>query len=115
MKTPEEIKKTLYQCGRGEFRCSECAYYDESEKRGGCGYVLNLHALALIEQLERERDAAVEDIQKATIYLCQVCKKYHPAQKDVHPHYCEELGDHPDYGGAIACSMFEWRGIQEEV
>lgn len=52
MKTPEEIKKALYQCGRGEFKCSECAYYDESEKRGGCGYVLNLHALAYIQQLE---------------------------------------------------------------
>ena len=70
---------------------------------------------AQLEQVTREQDAAVEDIQKATIYLCQVCKKYHPAQKDVHPHYCEELGSHPDYGGAIACSMFEWRGIQEEV
>lgn len=54
MKTPDEIKKALYQCGRGEFRCSECAYYDESEKRADCGYVLNLHALDLIQHLEAQ-------------------------------------------------------------
>lgn len=69
-KTPDEIKKALYQCGRGEFTCSECAYYDESEKRAGCGYVLNLHALAYIEQLERERDAAVAILRSMHCDTC---------------------------------------------
>lgn len=112
MKTPDEIKKGLQYCSENTWCVgSECPYYEITD----CDTYIAEDALALIGQLERERDAAVEDIQKATIYLCQVCKKYHPAQKDVHPHYCEELGSHPDYGGAIACSMFEWRGIQEEV
>lgn len=68
-----------------------------------------------LSEVQRERDAVVEDIPKATIYLCSVCKSYRSAAKGEYEHYCEKFGKHPDFNGAIACSMFEWRGPQEEV
>ena len=67
-----------------------------------------------LSEVQRERDAVVEDIPKATIYLCSVCKSYRSAAKGEYEHYCEKFGKHPDFNGAIACSMFEWRGPQEE-
>ena len=105
MKKPDEIKKTLYQCGRGEFRCSECAYYDESEKRGGCGYVLQLHAFAYIEQLERERDQYKRERDAAIIelrgYGCEQC--VHSDLKNIATVCCNcKLG-----------SLWEWQGVKQ--
>ena len=99
VKTPEEIKKALYQCGRGEFRCSECAYYDESEKRAGCGYVLNSHALAYIEQLERERDAVVAELKG---YGCTYCK------------YLMRQSKHKCGKKCVDFCNWEWCGVKKE-
>ena len=108
-KTPEEIKKGILCDGP----CNECAYRINIMSYGGCSQAVVDDTIALIEQLERERDTAIEDIKVAATFLCQTCKKYHPAVIDGTKHFCDEIpADHFD-DGAIACGMYEWRGVKE--
>lgn len=108
MKTIEKIKKG-HECCASYYRCRECPYSGER-----CAITLSSDTLGYIQQLERERDAAIEDIKKAALFLCQTCKKYHPAIVDGSKHYCDRIpADHFD-DGAIACGMYEWRGVQED-
>lgn len=110
VKTPEEIKKGLQYCSENTWCVgSECPYYEITD----CDTYIAEDALTYIEQLERERDAAIEDIPKAAILLCQTCK-YHHAMLDGGKHYCDKIpADYFD-DGAIACGMYEWRGAKEE-
>ena len=112
MKTPDEIKKGLTNCGSDDSRsCKGTCPYNTSN--AGCVGELIRDALVLIQQLERERDAAIEDIKKAAMFLCQTCKKYHPAIIDGSKHFCDETpADH--FGdGAIVCGMYEWLGVKD--
>ena len=67
-RTPEEIKYGL-RCGTtGEHECSTCAYYGRINEENGlrefdCGKI-DGDALALIERLESERDAALAKVPK---------------------------------------------------
>lgn len=103
MKTPDEIKKGLannipvhYHPGDHEPRLTPLMMVDLEE--------LHADALALIQQLESERDAAVADIDEMakciTDDVCEWCDQTE----------CERL-----------CMMhaterpgFKWRGIQKE-
>ena len=71
MKTPDKINKGLCQCAlpRKEMDCSECPYNAE----GDCISQLSVDALAYIRQLERERDAAVEQMKRSNC-CCTFCK-----------------------------------------
>lgn len=110
MKKPDEIKKGLECCLFGQ--CGSCPY---SEEYGCyCSEYLRDDIREYHNQLEAERDAAVEDMKQAAIYLCCACKKYHPAVRGVSHHYCEVIGERDDFTGAISCGMFEWRGVQKE-
>ena len=128
MKSPDEIKKGL-ECCMDYQNCTEgedpqCPYYDaqrcmEALLADALAFIQQLQAEnaekdARIKQLEAERDAAVEDMKQAAIYLCCACKKYHPAVRGVSHHYCEVIGERDDFTGAISCGMFEWRGVQKE-
>lgn len=70
MKPPEEIKKGLEQCANTE-TCENCGYRDEcmdlcSNKpmtKDALSYIQQLESQ--LEQVERERDAAVNDLEKA--------------------------------------------------
>lgn len=112
-KTPDEIKKGL-EC------CQHDPYNGLCHCDNGCPYwpidkcdQLRKDALAYIQQLEREKNAAIEDIKKAALFLCQTCK-YHHAMVDGGKHYCDKIpAEHFD-DGAIACSMYEWHGVKEE-
>ena len=102
-RTPEEIKKGLEcrkqgyaeQCGYG---CSKCDVYVP-------GYLiwdLINDTLAYIQQLECERDAAVEDL---TIIVnntgsCIMCKHR------IHPGYVCDRFEREE-------NCYEWRGVQE--
>ena len=88
-KTPEEIKKGLERCKNGA-HCDNylSAYHSQVEA----------DALAYIEQLERERDAAMKDMKKMAYestdgVVCDLC-----ARKD---------------GVCLDCN-FEWHGVKEE-
>lgn len=110
-KTPDEIKKGLECCTSRDCGGSKCPYFNEKS----CNAAKSADALALIRQLEAERDAAVADMRQASIHLCCACKKYHHAVRGVSHHYCEVIGEREDFTGAISCGMFEWRGVQKEV
>ena len=105
-KTPDEIKKGL-----------ECCMVDECfGERENCPYtadpnlcvgVMCADVLALIRQLEAERDAAVDGLKKAANEKseCFECKWYNGKN-------CT----HQDYK-TICCShddKWEWRGVQKE-
>lgn len=136
MKTPERIKRNLEDALLGS--SNYCPY----KYSFICNSKLIADALDLIEQLEsdnerikknlassterentladrcnlllRERDAAIEDIKVAATFLCQTCKKYHPAVIDGTKHFCDEIPAYHFDDGAIACGMYEWRGVKEE-
>lgn len=103
MKTPEEIKKGLVCCTTdddGFADCNSCPYYLTNNP---CYYAMNADALAYIQQLERERDAAVKiltDIVHSTdwfgdVDICAACKKDN----------CKECRFYNE--------GFEWRGVPE--
>ena len=70
-------------------------------------------ALAYIQQLERERDAAVRDMYEAQGLLCLICKNHFPDPK-LKKYACKEFGEHYPEDGIIMCGKFEWRGVKEE-
>ena len=104
MKTPEEIKKGLECClASREYRnCLTCPY-GTPKKRGvaPCDCEVKQDVFAYIQQLERERDAAVKDIYRA----CDTCKHSMSNNKTGVP--CTFRLD---------CHMrgaWQWRGVQE--
>ena len=118
MKTPEEIKKGLEYCPL----CNKsCPYHNEKD----CYEKLHYDTLALInqlqedkKQLERERDAAVEDIRKAAFCGCHVCKSYYRPDPAIRKYACRKFGSFEEHDfiaddGSIYCGAFEWRGPQE--
>lgn len=101
MKMPEEIKKGLENCCAGI--CSGCPYGEECEKHlagGGdmipADVVFIDDALAYIQQLERERDAAVRDLEANK--RCETCMYYTP------DYFCL---------GCRNGSNWQWRGVRE--
>jgi hypothetical protein len=95
-RTPEEIKKGLESCNMHQCPLLECPYFNDNY----CGETLNADALAYIQQLERERDAAVEGL---TIIAndtgsCVMCKHR------IHPGYVCDRFEREE-------NCYEWRGI----
>lgn len=77
MKTPDEIKKGL-ELHNTAGRCKECPYTADSEFKKTCFQLVAADALAYIQQLEtrlaqveRERDAAVNDLK--LVRCCGTC------------------------------------------
>jgi hypothetical protein len=69
LKTPDEIKKGLELCSVGFYEniCTDCPY--SSLAMDECPTKLKADALAYIQQLEAERDAAVKCIGKLAVIL----------------------------------------------
>lgn len=119
MKKPDEIKKGLELCSVGFYEniCTDCPY--SSLAMAECPTKLKADALAYIQQLEAERDAAVEDIRFAyTSYVgaCQTCK-HGKAQVDcIEPLRCDNCEN--EKCKCQSCdsnySNWEWRGVQKE-
>ena len=90
MKTPEEIKRLLANHRDYTFNLQE----------------LLTDALTLIEQLERERDAAVKDIPHTCKYCANESQKWlkeeYPRMNDI---CCTCIGND-------MCN-WKWRGVQE--
>ena len=102
MKTPDEIKKGLECCLKLKTNCSLCPYAPAID--GDCMNGLVPDALAYIQQLERERDAAVADmteLRRGSEY-CMFCK------------YLSEGGEctRPILEGRAMC--WQWRGPEVE-
>lgn len=97
MKTPDEIKKAL-ECCSTKKPCPSCPMWDECKEAASLKPLWD-NALAYIQQLEQERDAAVK-VVKATTYSCEYCKHHESGGCDSTPlPYAE---------------CFEWLGVKEE-
>lgn len=114
-KTPDEIKKGLECCHVGQAcECTDCPYSDEGEETMNCDFLLGEDALALIQQLEAqnaekdariqqleaERDAAVENIRGDCVYCLHLCE-------DMVAPSCFDCANKGFY-------RWEWRGVQKE-
>ena len=105
MKTPGEIKKGLERCSSETMFCApedpRCSYDCDDVV---CIYDLMRDALAYIQQLEAERDAAVETIYEMaeciTEDVCEWCDGVE----------CERLC----MPHTILRPGFKWRGVQKE-
>ena len=111
-KTPDEIKNGLKSChslGRvlkAEDWCKiKCPYMD---MKYGCGQdYMHGDALAYIQQLEAERDAAVALIPRA----CAYCKWYGTKHGGFHPD-CKNPNGCRNVSGIN--TGWQWRGVQKE-
>jgi hypothetical protein len=98
-KTPEEIKNGLECCGKCNGCHEYCPYYDDIEDSlEECTSNLAIDALVLIQQLERERDAAVEQLK---YFNCRTCA--HSNLMHIASECC----------GCENASRWEWRGVTE--
>ena len=103
MKTPDEIKKGLKCCAYET--CNGCPYAED-----GCATNREMiDALEYIQQLERERDAAVKQLQTAS-RPCNSCK------------YGDEIVENDTVckeckivmrNGVLYYDHWQWRGVQE--
>lgn len=133
MKTPDEIKKGLECCIPRDYEstCRKCPY-SRDDSSAECIADLEKDALDYIQQLEshlaqveRERDAAVQDVSNAKWMLCHVCKNYYRPDPTVRHYACKVLGEFSEflspsdfaeegYDPISFCSKFAWRGVCEE-
>lgn len=73
--------------------------------------VLTIESLAAeLEQVTRERDAAVEDLKKNSYTPCATCGKR------IDNKSCTEFGERMpcDMINIFRCEMYEWRGAKED-
>jgi len=114
-RTPEEMKKGLECCFPCEEPdCLECPYRGVAS----CAGTRMDDTLAYIQQLERERDAAIKDIRAASLSGCHVCKHYYQPDPDKRVFACKKYGAFGSFewlkdDGSVFCGSIEWRGVQE--
>ena len=98
-KTPDEIKKGLECCS--EDGCKKCPYWEDCNMADGFSELAG-DALALIQQLEAERDEMMEYVHGR----CPMCKHYASSIKEEPCASCYSASGHND--------NWEWRGVQKE-
>ena len=99
MKTPDEINKGLECCRVGDCDCENCSY----KTKKSCMHYLKRDALAYIQQLERERDAAVNIMR-------ELISRMNAGEDVMACEYCDKQF------GVCNCNClrgFELRGVQE--
>lgn len=119
METPEKVKKGLECCANDAYCCDEeCPYFNPSSNGVDCASkmhtdsltytkqleVQNAELLQKVQQLERERDAAVKDLQAISVLTftaCLACKHSRGNGKNC-----------PRSVETVRC--FEWRGVCEQ-
>jgi hypothetical protein len=74
---------------------------------------------AQLDQVTRERDAAVKDIRNAAFCGCHVCKQYYRPDQNVRKYACKIYGSFDEHDfiaddGSIFCGAMEWRGVEVE-
>lgn len=73
---------------------------------------------ANLEQVTRERDAAVADMARLQGCVCQVCKEYYRPDPNVRKYACKIFGDDWseifDNECPLYCGHFKWRGLQDD-
>lgn len=115
-RTPEEIKRSLkcramWGTPDCKMKCDECGTYVP----GLNGSIMAAAALDLIQQFERERDAAVvqlKEVDKEGLFRCSHC---------IHDELCNDgLTSCVDCDKECPChtcrnsSNWQWRGVQND-
>ena len=122
-RTPEEIKLGLEACIAGECHTKrhECPY----REKGECTLDVMVDALALTQQLERERDEARNDLDTINYANTELHSAYDAMKRErdaavndmKHMHLACETCIHytPGYfcPGCRSRSNWQWRGVQE--
>lgn len=103
MKTSDEIKRGMKCHFAVDGVCEECPYDDEPD----CTRLVYMDALAYIQQLEAERDAAVASIPRA----CGYCKWYGVKHGGFFPD-CKNPNGCRNISGIN--TGWQWRGVQKE-
>ena len=138
-RTPEEIKRGV-ECCNAFNACPSCPYEHivDTEHGWGCVVIRNADTLALIQQLERERDEARSDLDTLSYANTELHSAYEAMkrERDVAveaPHgvckACIHFNGHYPPGDIMSCCKFEeciygmgewdaedhwqWRGVQE--
>lgn len=101
MKTPDEIKRGLENCGTSLPCRDDCPYHALCWQHHDVRAV-DRDALAYIQQLERERDAAMEQMHGA----CRACKHLLSAVKEGPCASC--MYNNGELDG------WEWCGVEED-
>ena len=117
-RTPEEIKRGLECCSVDGLSCSNCSYCVSCDadihalERDALAYIQQLEnhigeLTEMVHQLERERDAAVEQLRKGG-RACSTCKFSEDIPEN--DKICEECRL---TGTKLLYSNWEWVGPQE--
>lgn len=101
-RTPEEIKKGL-ECCIAHTSCDICPYLGTNN----CMSVNTADAIAYIQQLERERDAAVERLHG----WCEVCVHWGNEDSIAFCDGCTH--NYPFEHETNFTDRWQWRGVQE--
>lgn len=125
MKTPDEIKKGLECCTNDAFDCSErCPYFNPTSNGVDCASQLHTDALALIRQLERERDEAMQERDGLSIMLTSAESAFEKMKRErdaavtdlAENRRCENCKHFTPGYFCLGCrrgDQWEWRGMQE--
>lgn len=125
-RTPEEIKNGLECCNTFNV-CHKCPYEKavDTEHGWGCVVIRNADTLAYIQQLERERDEARNDLDTINYANTELHSAYEAMKRErdaavddmKHMHLACETCIHytPGYfcPGCRSRSNWQWRGVQE--
>lgn len=120
----DEVKltvDTLRYCEESGARCGECPSGVNENGVPNCHSQAHIADLieslaAELEQVKRERDAAIADMERLQGLICQVCKEYYQPDLEIREYSCKIYGEY--FGeiaedGLLCCSKFKWRGLQE--
>lgn len=83
------------------------AQLEQVEKERDGLNIMLAQAQAMLETRTKERDAAVVDMQKTPITLCEACARYHTGYPCSGGKYIDKINI------TVACTMFKWRGVRE--
>lgn len=102
-RTPEEIKQAAHCVAWDESHCDDCAYRTYED----CSASAVADLLMYVQQLERERDAAVKQLRNGG-RACSTCKFSEDIPEN--DKICEECRL---TGTKLLYSNWEWAGPQE--
>ena len=121
----EEARKrveALRMCPVPGFGCCDCPVYIPGQT---CQNELKAAALieslsAQLDQVTRERDAAVKDIRNAAFCGCHVCKHYYRPDQNVRKYACKKYGSFDEHDfiaddGSIYARPIESYRVETQV
>lgn len=112
-----EVQQDMLQalaCCSSQDQCIRCSYRKYGQN---CDLKLREDALAAIRQLQKERNAAINDMKQAQGAPCLVCINSYP-NPETGRYACRIFGDFshvdPANKNILSCGQFKWCGIPKD-